>query len=70
MNTSLERAARWRNRAEECRTLAEIVKTPTVQTDYLSLARTYETLADNADEEKLHLKWKRPRLPPVPLRRG
>jgi hypothetical protein len=66
----LERAARWRKRAEECRTLAEIVKTPTVQTDYLGLARTYDTLADNADAEKQQHKWKRPLLPLALPRNG
>jgi hypothetical protein len=50
MNTSLGKAARWRKRAEECRTLAEIVKTPTVQKDYIDIARAYDTLADSAEQ--------------------
>jgi len=48
MTTSLERATRWRARAEECRTLAVIVEAPTVKSSYLDLARTYDTLAENA----------------------
>lgn len=60
MNTSARKAARWRKRAEECRTLAEIVKTPTVQKDYIDIARVYDTLANDADPETPRHTSKRP----------
>jgi len=54
------RSEQWRKRAEECRTLAEVVTTPSVQRDYIDVAKAYEILADNADAEKPKRKLERP----------
>lgn len=51
MNNSLAKIDRWRKRAEECRTLAEIVKTPKVQKDYIEIAKAYDTLAKAAEAD-------------------
>jgi hypothetical protein len=60
MNRSRDKATRLRDRAEECRTLAGIVRTPGVQADYLGLASTYENLATNAEAEPSERRLKRP----------
>jgi hypothetical protein len=60
MNTLLRKAEGWRKRAEECRKLAEIVKTPAVQKNYSDIARVYDTLADKADLEILRHTSKHP----------
>jgi hypothetical protein len=49
MDSSSERVDRWRKRAEECRALAEVVKTATAQKDYLNIADVYERLANTSD---------------------
>ena len=59
MNGSRDKSTRLRDRAEECRTLAAIVKTPGVQADYLDLASTYESLA-HAEAEPQQRQLKRP----------
>lgn len=46
-NRLLEKARRWRMRAEEYRTVAEALQHPSARESYLHLARTYETLADS-----------------------
>jgi hypothetical protein len=51
MTTSLERAVSWRKRAQECRTIAALVKTPRINSSYLGIAQSYETLADNAEAD-------------------
>jgi hypothetical protein len=60
MRTPLERAAQWHKRAEEYRTVAENMKSPTAKATYLDLARTYEALADQAEAEKPRSKLKAP----------
>lgn len=52
MNLSQGKAVRWRKRAEECRTLAEIVRTRAVEKSYLELAWTYENLADETEPQR------------------
>ena len=42
----LERARRWRMRAEEYRVVAEAVQSPSARETYIHLARSYETLAE------------------------
>jgi len=60
MRTPLERATQWRKRAEEYRTVAENMNTPSAKATYLDLARSYEALADHAEAEKPKSKLKSP----------
>jgi hypothetical protein len=60
MRTPLERAAQWRKRAEEYRTVAENMNNPSAKATYLDLARSYEALADHAEAERPKSKLKCP----------
>ena len=42
-------AGKLRKRAEDCRTLAEIMKDPNARDSYLGLAAAYEALAKNEE---------------------
>jgi hypothetical protein len=48
-------ANRWRNRAEECRAMAEWFKDPICRTQLLALAETYERLADEDEKNRARI---------------
>jgi hypothetical protein len=48
---ALERARRWRAKAEECRTAADSMETEAARRWFLQLARSYEALAGHAERE-------------------
>jgi hypothetical protein len=48
---ALERARRWRFKAEECRTAADSMETEAARRWFLQLARNYEALAARAERE-------------------
>lgn len=46
MDDPIVRAGRWRDRAEELRTLADSVSTASARDGYLRMAKAYDQLAD------------------------
>lgn len=51
MDNTAEQARRWRQKAEECRLVAEQVKNPMARDTFLHLAHSYETLAGRLEGE-------------------
>jgi hypothetical protein len=60
MRTPLERAAHWRQRAEEYRTVADNMKGDAAKATYLRMAESYEALAAHAEAAKTPGELKRP----------
>lgn len=48
-----ERSRRWRLKAEEYRTTADVTRDQTAQQTYRRLAENYERLADESDDDKV-----------------
>lgn len=55
LDPRLERARRWRMRAEEYRTVAEAMQTPMARDTYLRLARAYDGLAARTENWALRM---------------
>lgn len=46
-----EQAWHWRQKAEECRAVAEQMKNPMARETFMHLARTYDTLAERLERQ-------------------
>ena len=46
---SAEQARRWRQKAEECRTVAEQMQNPMAKESFLHMARSYDALAERLE---------------------
>jgi hypothetical protein len=47
-----EQSQHWKDRAEECRTLAELLRTPEAKESMLQVADSYECLARQATQQE------------------